>query len=79
MSQQAAKPAAERYEEGDPLHPDVVARRRRRAQRLAQAQGVPQLTPERIAELGTGGPWSSDEEFESWLAEIHSARSRDQA
>jgi len=32
------------------------------------------LTEERIAELGDGGPWKSDREFEDWLCGLAASR-----
>ena len=32
------------------------------------------LTEERITELGDGGPWKSDREFEDWLCGLAASR-----
>jgi hypothetical protein len=37
------------------------------------------LTPELIDELGTAGPWESDDEFERWMASLADARRDDAA
>ena len=43
------------------MDPASVAERRRKLR-------------ERLKELGTGGPWESDEEFEEYLAAIYDSR-----
>jgi hypothetical protein len=60
------------------LHPDVIARRRRRAFELAATSGREPLTLEQLAEFG-GGPWESDEEFEAYLAGIYERRRESRA
>jgi hypothetical protein len=37
------------------------------------------LTPELIDELGSGGPWESDDEFDQWLHILTDARRDDAA
>jgi hypothetical protein len=37
------------------------------------------LTPDLIEELGTGGPWKSDDEFERWMDILADARRDDAA
>lgn len=71
---QPAAPDGDALPPDDPLHPDAIARRRRRAEERAAAHGIKPLTSERLAEIGTGGPWSSDEEFEAYLAGIAARR-----
>lgn len=40
----------------------------------SEAQRARPLTDERIAELGDGGPWGSDQEFETWLRDLAASR-----
>jgi hypothetical protein len=56
------------------MDPASVAERRRRLEERLRAAGVKPLTRERLKELGTGGPWESDEEFEAYLAGIYDSR-----
>jgi hypothetical protein len=56
------------------MDPASVAERRRKLEERLRAAGVKPLTRERLRELGTGGPWESDEEFEEYLAAIYDAR-----
>jgi hypothetical protein len=56
------------------MDPASVAARRRRLEERLRTVGVKPLTRERLRELGTGGPWESDEEFEAYLAAIYDAR-----
>jgi hypothetical protein len=56
------------------MDPTSVAERHRRLEVRLRARGVKPLTRERLKELGTGGPWESDEEFEEYLAAIYDAR-----
>ena len=37
------------------------------------------LTAEQIDELGSGGPWQSDDEFEQWMSILSDARHDDAA
>jgi hypothetical protein len=56
------------------LDPASIADRRRRLEARIRAEGIKPLTRKRLTELGTGGPWKSDEEFEAYLAAIYEAR-----
>jgi hypothetical protein len=56
------------------MDPASVSARRRRLDEQIRAKGIKPLTRERLKELGTGGPWESDEEFEEYLAAIYDAR-----
>jgi hypothetical protein len=56
------------------LDPASIADRRRRLEARIRAEGIKPLTRERLKELGTGGPWRSDEEFEAYLAAIYESR-----
>ena len=56
------------------MDPASIAARRRRLEERLRAKGVKPLTRERLNELGTGGPWESDEEFEEYLAAIYDSR-----
>ena len=56
------------------MDPASVAERRRRLEEQIRAKGIKPLTRERLKELGTGGPWESDEEFEEYLTAIYDSR-----
>jgi hypothetical protein len=50
------------------------------SRRPAQADVITEpLTVELIDELGTGGPWQSDDEFERWMDVLADARRDDAA
>jgi hypothetical protein len=53
----------------------------RAAARPAAADGpiTEPLTPDKIDELGTGGPWKDDEEFERWMEDLATSRKDDAA
>jgi hypothetical protein len=63
---------------------DPAPKGRPRTRQRAAAKSRPEkkritepLTPECIRELGTGGPWESDEEFKEFLDDLSESRSRD--
>ena len=58
------------------MDPASVAERRRRLEEQIRAKGIKPLTRERLNEIGTGGPWDSDEEFGEYLAFVNAHRGR---
>jgi hypothetical protein len=58
------------------LDPARIAENRRKAEERAIARGIQPMTAERLKEIGTGGPWESDEEFEEYLTSIYEQRGR---
>ena len=66
---------AHREESAAALSPKRLFRRREKQRKSAQPspRGRP-LTAEMIEQLGDGGPWDSDEEFEEFLATLQRSR-----
>jgi hypothetical protein len=66
---------AHREESAAALSPKRLLRRREKQRASAKPllRGRP-LTAETIKELGDGGPWDSDEEFEEFLATLQRSR-----
>lgn len=66
---------------------EPAPRRKKRPQRAATSRHRPTeanvitqpLTAELIEELGSGGPWLSDDEFERWMDVLADARRDDAA
>jgi len=54
--------------------PSPKARERFRRDPASEDQRGTPLTEQRIAELGDGGPWKSDQEFEAWLRDLAASR-----
>jgi hypothetical protein len=54
--------------------PKPRLRERFRRDPASEAQRGKPLTEQRIAELGDGGPWKSDQEFEAWLRDLTASR-----
>jgi hypothetical protein len=67
MAQPAPRDRADRQ-------PEPKLRERFQREHASEAQHARPLTEERIAELGDGGPWRSDQEFETWLRDLATSR-----
>lgn len=55
---------------------ESIAERQRQLDEQLRDKGIEPLTRERLREIGTGGPWESDEEFEQYMAFIYAQRGR---
>jgi hypothetical protein len=67
MAQPAPRDRADRQ-------PKPKLRERFQRASASEAQRGEPLTEQRIAELGDGGPWKSDQEFETWLCDLAASR-----
>jgi hypothetical protein len=63
-----------------PKGKNSVSRRGKSGRRTSEAGLITEpLTAELIDELGAGGPWKSDDEFEHWTSILSDARRDDAA